>query len=439
MALTRRIVVGIGSVALAACAQNTATTPSSGLTTPLRSASYTLPQLSTESLDKAKEADRALSSFQDVNSAANFTMPMGNNFTMPMGNNFTMPMGNNFTMPMGNNFTMPMGNNLSGPSGRRVLGVSLNSVYERFGFLPFPSDISMSADSTTSVLPAEGTDHYATLSGTGFAATKRLRRIDGDVETYEDLLTYATASVPMGSASVVVSGNHKLTLAGTGWTTDTTNRPSIMVGVHARPAATTRRTEQVVLRQGGNVMAEVTVDQDSFTSYKVPFLPNARAVQLPGKVTVGGRLSQPGTSGRTLAFDLAARADMERMTLMIEGWLRDCDSAGGCTPTAAAVTTGQAGEIRESLEFDLQGAQSRLTFLKVPQPGRFGFKVTMRYDYAAQLARNLPGTSELTGEVVLVDDKGSLVPGGKLADISSDSNGNPVLTRLDGTKVTWKL
>jgi len=431
VALTRRIAVGIGSVVLAACAQNTATTPSSGLTTSLRSVSYTLPQLSTESLDKAKEADRALSSFQDVNSAANFTMPMGNNFTMPMGNNFTMPMGNNFTMPMGNN--------LSGASRRRVLGVALNSVDERFGFLPFPSDVSMDGNNPSSALPAEGSDQLASLSGTGFAATKRLRRIVGAAETYEDLLTYATASVPMGSGSVVVSGEHVLTLSGTGWTADTTNRPALILGVHARPAETERRTERAVLRQNGDLMADVTVVQDTFTPYKVPFLQNAPAVQLPGNVAVSGRLTQPGASGRTLAFDLAARADLDRMTLMIEGWLRDCDSVGGCTPTAAAVSAGQAGEIRESLEFDLQGAQSRLTFLKVPQPGRYGFKVTMRYDYAAQLARNLPGTSELTGEVVLVDDKGSLVPGGKLADISSDSSGNPVLTRLDGTKVTWKL
>ncbi|MEB3238017.1 MAG: hypothetical protein VKO64_10380 [Candidatus Sericytochromatia bacterium] len=433
MTPTRRVIVGIGSLLLAACAANTGAESSTALTTSLRSVSYTLPQLSTESMDKAQEADRALSAFQDVNSASNFTMPMGNNFTMPMGNNFTMPMGNNFTMPMGNNFTMPMGNN------RRVQAVALNGVHERFGFLPFPADIAMSADSSSSALPAEGTTHEAELAGTGFVATKRLRRVAAAVETYEDLLDYATASVDLGSSSVVVTGEHKLTLSGTGWTADTTKRPALILGVHARPAATTRKIEEVVLRKDGSAVAEVTVDQSAFAPYQVPFLKDAPAVQLPGAVSVAGRLSQPTTGGRTLAFDLAAKADLDRMTLMIEGWLRDCDTADGCTPTAAATTTGQAGEIRETLEFDLQGAQSRLTFLKVPQTGRYGFKVTMRYDYAAQLARNLPGTSELTGEVVLVDDKGSLVPGGKLADISSDSDGNPVLTRLDGKKVPWKL
>ncbi|MEB3298585.1 MAG: hypothetical protein VKO21_03775 [Candidatus Sericytochromatia bacterium] len=430
MVPSRRILFGLGSVVLAACNQAPGTSTASSLTTPLRTVSYTLPDISPEKLTKTQNVDRAFTAFQEVNSGSNFTMPMGNNFTMPMGNNFTMPMGNNFTMPMGNNLT----------GARRVLAaVALDAEKDRFGFLPFPSDLEMDATLPANGLPVAGTPHVARLTGTGFEADKTLSRIIGDDETYRDELEYRTASVGLGSSSVAVTGTHSLEWAGEGWIAGQTALPSVILGVHASPSRSLRKTERTVLNQGGSTVVDVTVDQSAFAAYKVPFLQDQREVQLPGRVAVTGSLSQPGAQGKTLAFDLAAGTDLVKKVLTIGGWLKNCPAGSGCTPTAADNQTGTPGEIRETLEFDLQGAQSQLTFLQVPAAGDYGFKVVMRYDYAALLARNLPGTSELTGEVVLVDDQGAPVPGGKLADISSDAEGNPVLTRPDGSKSTWRL
>ena len=371
----------------------------------------------------------AIESFKSLNSS-------GGNFTMPIGNNFTMPIGNNFTMPIGNNLTSTA-YRVQGAIGAKLL----------FGFAPLAADTVFTGSNQT--LAAADASKTATQSlavaGTGVAGTLDFSWWTPTSSTddgYQNLLTYSALSMTAAGAARSVTGSYAIMMSGPkGWTaaaTDAKYGGAVLLGVNANPSSITERKDVFKLKEGPNTVMDLALTQSAYTTLNVPVA--SKDIQIPTAVSLAGSIVTPGGTS-SMGINLASTLDnpTTQPSFTIKGWLKKCSGAT-CTATAASSATGAAGETREEFTLDVPTASSKLVFTTLPSgTAKFGYRITMYYDYAAGLLKGVGGSTPLTGKMMLIDSTGLDVAGGKIADIVADSSGNPVITYTNGRVESWKL
>jgi hypothetical protein len=140
-----------------------------------------------------------------------------------------------------------------------------------------------------------------------------------------------------------------------------------------------------------------------------------------------------------MAVNLIASGSLEARKLEVSGWLHPCSGANGCTASdpAVAVANGQSGEIREDFSMDFSTLASHLIYTRPAGSDTYGYRYSIYYDYAANLL--VGAKSALTGDLVLLNQQGNPVPGGKLADLKVGADNNIEIDYVTGATASWKL
>lgn len=362
-----------------------------------------------------------VATFIQANSGSNFTMPMGNNFTLPIGNNFTMPMGNNFTLPAGNNLTSSL-------AAFKILNLSeTESKPLAFGYQPIGSGETLTTQQTNQ-LPANSsdtTDYTATVAGSTINGTLNLTwwkdpANSGAPCSYKDDFHYADASGNPGlkDGSSDLGGDFVVEESAASFSAAPDSAGTLMLGVNALPTepastgndATMYHYKQTAdLTDTQNDSVVMGIDSSNFAAMEPGVV--KQIVQVPQTVTASGSIGGPNVA--SLGFDLTASASVADETFGIAG----------------TMTYGPLGtSILEDYTLDLKTGTANLVY--TGSNSGLPWRIILNYDYEAALTFGTGNPATLTGEL-----DGGTEPGNgwvKLADISVDSNGNPVLTYVTG-------
>ena len=353
---------------------------------------------------------------------------------------------------------MPIGNNLIGNvgSGYRIATALAGQIM--FGFVPIPAGTQVVRTGGPTTLPTNiGAPQTGTVGGAADAnidATLNLKWWDDSQNAggdgYEDKITYNKLKTTVNGEAKDLTGSYTVKMSGNNWpaldeAATAGTGGAILLGNNANPGEIKRRFEAMEMKLSTTTVASVSVEQKNYVNYEIALPqgtnnqdPKKVAIQVPNNVNVNGFLTKPDGSS-SMGMNLAASLNTDAKLFTLSGWLKQC-SGGTCTATAAGTSQTTSGEVREDFSLDIASAVSKLMFTKYPASGeKYGWRLTLYYDYAVSLLKGTAGTTALTGDLWLVEASGTSVLGGKLANIGSDAAGNPQINYIDGSSESWKL